>query len=82
MRKETTMTAPRMPIQTSHLSTDMNLKMDCSGSFFRSRMEMPDWSKYGATKSITFVCENKLDRFDEENVLSQFVLSLVLFGLI
>ena len=53
MRKETTMTAPRMPSQTSHLSTDMNLKMDCSGSFFRSKIEIPDWSKYGATKSIT-----------------------------
>jgi hypothetical protein len=28
--------------------------MDCSGSFFRSKIEIPDWSKYGATKSITW----------------------------
>ena len=47
--------AARMAIQTSTLSTCMNLKRDLGLTGFLNTMEIPDWSKSGLdTNSICF----------------------------
>ena len=51
--KAVTINAAKIANQTSTLKTSMNLNKDLARTGSRIMIEIPDWSKYGATKSTT-----------------------------